>query len=99
MNSGCQLKGYVCSPNVKGIYAVLSVSQKLVHWVKLEAFLTEHRHLSFLLRMREAASLDVQALVIEIIGKCVSIHVASPSLENPLVIHGQYGVKGSYGQL
>lgn len=27
----------------------------------------------------------------------MSTHVASLSLENPLVIHGQYGVKGSHG--
>lgn len=70
-----------------------------MHWAKLETFLTEHRHLSFLLGLREAASLDVQVLFTKIIGKCMSSHVAFLSLENPLVIHGQYGVKGSHGQL
>lgn len=99
MNSGCQVKDYVCSPNVKVIYVMPSVSQKSVHWAKLEAFLTEHRHLSFILGLREAASLDAQVLVIKVIGKCVSSYVASLSLDNPLMIHGQYGVKGSHRQL
>lgn len=70
-----------------------SVSQKSVHWAKLEAFLTEHRHLSLLLGLREAASVDVQVLVVKVIGKCMSSHVTSLSLKNPLAIHGQYGVR------
>lgn len=98
MDSGCQVKGYVCSSNEKVTYVMLSVSQKSVHWAKLEAFLTEHRHLSLLLGLREDASLDVQVLVVKVIGKCTSSHVASLSLENPLVFCATWG-KGSHRQL